>query len=181
MKKIVTTAFILSLTACASLSQDQCMNADWYQLGRSDGEKGYSSTRLSKHRKACAKHGLSPDTSDYSNGRKKGLLYYCTADNGLSEGLKGKSYRRVCPLNLEKKFLAQYEVGKGIYNLEKEIKEHRRKISSIERNIKADKKKSKLSKAEITDYKHDMEILEVRIEEKQKRLYHMKGQAGVSL
>ena len=54
-----------SFFSCATLNKDECLTADWYQIGYEDGAKGYPLSRIGKHRKACAKHGVTPDMPPY--------------------------------------------------------------------------------------------------------------------
>ncbi len=60
------------LAACTSMSAEECQMADWYTVGYEDGARGYSTTAISRHRKACAKHGVSPKFDRYTAGHAKG-------------------------------------------------------------------------------------------------------------
>ena len=50
-----------SLSGCATMSGDECMTSDWSAIGYEDGANVHTTERLAKHRKACAKHGVTPD------------------------------------------------------------------------------------------------------------------------
>ena len=56
----------LVLSACASISEEECLSADWYSLGVEDGSKGYPLSRIGNYRKDCAEVGVAPDAVLYS-------------------------------------------------------------------------------------------------------------------
>ena len=157
------------------------MSGNWSDIGYKDGRSGDDSSKLSEHRKACSEYHITPDPTQYNEGRQRGLLVYCTADNALQEGLSGNYYQGVCPGDSEPDFLNKYQQGQAIYNLQQEIRKHEDRILTINTTLEYDKKKPKLSASKIKKYEQEIIELDVRIEEKQKRLYYMKGQAGVPL
>lgn len=177
LKHTLIIAATLSLSACASLSKEECLNADWYQIGYQDGTRGNTSGRFNSHVEACAEYAVRPERRPYSQGREQGLLQYCQADNGLQEGLNGRGYANVCPSHLADAFLDKYRQGKRIYELEQEINALERDISSMEYKLK--KKADKLSDHDKKEYPIKIRELKVRIDEKNKQLYYLKGQAGV--
>lgn len=56
-------ALVVLVSSCASLSKDECVNADWRLIGYEDGSNGAGRVRIGQHRKACADHGVVPKTS----------------------------------------------------------------------------------------------------------------------
>ena len=74
---------VLALSSCATLDKDECMTADWYSIGFEDGSKGRAENYLAEHRKACAKHGVTPDFNQYSQGHNRGTDSFCTPDRAL--------------------------------------------------------------------------------------------------
>lgn len=126
----------------------------WEQLGRTDGRQGYPSSRLYEHNKACAEYGIAIDERPYQQGRERGLLDYCTADNGFREGRKGARYHNVCPARLEPAFLDRYRDGHLLYDAESEISTTESRIDQIERkldNDKLDKKERRRLNRELRD------------------------------
>ena len=73
---IGTALSALVMSGCASMSGDECMATDWSAVGFEDGARGYTTERFAKHRKACAKHGITADFNAYQNGREQGLVEY---------------------------------------------------------------------------------------------------------
>ena len=130
-------AFSLALLAgCASLDKDECRTADWRAIGLEDGVKGRTLDRLGDHRKACAKHGVTPDTDRYIAGRTEGLATYCTPDNGYRVGRTGESYHGVCPELSAPAFVAAYNRGHELYALHSRLSSVEREIASIKESLK---------------------------------------------
>lgn len=125
-------------TGCTTLSEGECYTADWYELGRIDGQRGFERARLYQHQKACVEYGIRPDATAYYRGRQLGLATYCTPRNGYEEGRGGHSYRNVCPAEYESRFLVAYRDGQAVHEVEKDLKAVERDIDRSER-IVADK------------------------------------------
>ncbi|MDD2868774.1 DUF2799 domain-containing protein [Neomegalonema sp.] len=99
------------LTACATLSPEECRVVDWSEQGFRDGSAGASESRLNAHAEACARAGILPDAPAWSAGRAEGLRLYCVAEVGYREGLSERPYARVCSGPAEAEFLAGYRAG----------------------------------------------------------------------
>ncbi len=125
----------LSLSGCASMSGDECMTSDWLAIGYEDGSRGYTTDHMSKHRKACAKHGVTPDFAAYQSGRDQGLIEYCQPSRGFSVGSNGGSYQGVCHVNLEADFLDAYNTGNHLYQLRSDVNRANSAIHSNEREL----------------------------------------------
>lgn len=138
MKKLLAVWPLLAvvLSGCATLNKNECLTADWYQIGYEDGARGYADTRIASHREACAKHGITPVFRDYQDGYEEGVIRFCTASNGFVQGKRGYNYGGICPSGLEASFLDGYEAGKQIYSVTSKISslnsEQRRNENSIE-------------------------------------------------
>ena len=130
-------AFSVALAAgCASMDKDECRTADWRAIGLEDGAAGRALERLGDHRKACAKHGVTPDTDRYIAGRTEGLTTYCTPDNGYRVGRAGEAYRGVCPELSTPAFVAAYNRGRELYTLHSRLAAVDREIGSIKESLK---------------------------------------------
>lgn len=125
----------LLLQGCATLSEDECLAADWWIIGYKDGSEGETFAILAEHQEACAEYGVTPDRNAYMEGYQSGrqdfLRRYCTRFNGYTVGRDGGSYRGICPDSMEESFLAGFHRGKEVRGIEMEvwgIKRERRKI-----------------------------------------------------
>ncbi|OFZ11390.1 MAG: hypothetical protein A2Z20_07645 [Bdellovibrionales bacterium RBG_16_40_8] len=65
----------------------------------------------------------------------EGILAYCQPENGEPAGASGKSYKKVCPRNLETRFLQEFNKGRKKY-LSAEIDASERQIGDIEQEIR---------------------------------------------
>jgi len=115
-------AFLLLLIAsglsgCATMSGDECLTSDWHAIGFEDGSRGYDANRLGNHRKACAKHGVTPDFASYQAGHDEGLGRYCQPSRGFNVGSAGGSYNGVCATHREREFVDAYNSGYHLYQL----------------------------------------------------------------
>ncbi|WP_322995089.1 DUF2799 domain-containing protein [Castellaniella sp.] len=131
---------ILILSGCASMSEQECLTADWYDQGYRDGRRGYPVARVIDHQKACADVGVRPDIERYRAGNSQGVLEYCTPDNAFTVGRAGQSYRNACPAHLEGKFLPAYHQGKRIYEAQRQVDNLNSESSRLQRKLEKEKK-----------------------------------------
>ncbi len=117
---ILVLAFI-GLYGCASMSAEECLTADWYTIGYEDGIHGLSTSNISNRRKACAKHGVSPDLEQYTAGHAKGVPLFCVAGNGFSRGSRGSQYPAICPASAFPEFDKAYNIGLRAHKIQLRI------------------------------------------------------------
>lgn len=111
-KAIIAILAMLAMVAgCASVSKEDCLLTDWYEVGRLDGRQGKARTAFQGRAKACLEHGITADRQAYYKGHDRGMQYYCTEQKGFELGQQGLAYRSVCPLQLEANFRAGYDKG----------------------------------------------------------------------
>ena len=106
---------VLALSSCATLDKDECMTADWYSIGFEDGSKGRAENYLSKHRKACAKHGVTPDFNQYSQGHNRGTDSFCTPDRALRMAADGSQFPQGCATDTYEAFAVAFGQGEQVY------------------------------------------------------------------
>jgi hypothetical protein len=132
---IYVVLLVVSLSGCASMSSEECVNSDWTAVGYEDGARGYTSEQFGNRRKACAKHGVTADFPAYQDGREQGLVDYCQPGRGYSAGESGARYNGVCPAHLEDGFMDGYSVGRQLYNLRANVNGAASRISSKESEL----------------------------------------------
>ncbi len=120
----------VALSGCAGMSSEECLATDWSAIGYEDGSRGYTSDHFSKHRKACAKHGVTADFSDYQAGRTQGLNEYCQPGRGFNVGVNGGQYYGVCNAAQEGAFLDAYNTGHHLYTLRSAVSHANSSINS---------------------------------------------------
>jgi hypothetical protein len=106
------------LTGCAGMSEQACLSTDWRTVGFEDGVVGRSPATISRYRQSCADYGVTPDLAEYRAGHDEGVRTFCRAGNGFEVGRSGGNYAGVCPADLEPSFLAAYNEGRQLYELE---------------------------------------------------------------
>lgn len=122
---------VVLLSGCATLDKSECIQADWVSIGYEDGARGYKTSHIGRHRKACAKYGITPDFDQYESGRRQGLLEWCTPRNGYRLGTQGKLYNGVCPPALAPDFMAAISQGRALRDYENEIKEQTNRLKKL--------------------------------------------------
>ena len=106
---------ILLLAGCATVSKEDCLVTDWFEVGRIDGMQGRPRTAFQNRAKPCLEQGVNADRQAYYQGHDEGLKYYCTQEKGFALGTKGLPYNSNCPLELEKDFRTGYQHGIELY------------------------------------------------------------------
>lgn len=129
-------ALAACLSGCASgLSKEECDTIDWRTIGYEDGIKGWSQTRVSTHRKACAKHGVALELDAYRQGWNEGVERYCQPGNGYRQGRSGGQYQGVCPQRLEPGFMQAYRSGRELYVVENDVQQLSRTLNTKRRHV----------------------------------------------
>ena len=125
---------LATLSGCASISREDCLEGDWAAIGVRDGAAGRESeAQFARHVTACAKVDVTPERSLWDQGYARGLVTYCTPQTGLREGEAGRRYRDVCPVATEARFLQGYELGLSAHRQRAWIEELGREIAQLQR------------------------------------------------
>lgn len=135
--KVIVLVIMLAgvMSGCATLNENECVTADWYQIGFSDGVKGVPESYLEKHRKACSKHGVRTDMSEWLTGRQEGLRRYCTPEKGYEEGLVNKKYHGVCTGRTGREFEQAYQRGNELYQQRQLVAQLESDLKGVEQNL----------------------------------------------
>lgn len=122
---------LILLSGCASMSPEQCRQADWRQIGYADAIKGLPGSQINEHASACAEVGVRPNLDAYLQGRQQGLQTYCQPENGFQAGRRGNgNLGAECPAQLRYGFLQQYDFGRQIRALESDLSSRRSDLDS---------------------------------------------------
>ena len=121
-----------------TLSEDQCRNADWQEIGRQDGTNGRTPDFIEQHAKACNQYGIAPVRAEWEKGRQQGLPLYCRPARAWEEGADGRRLSPVCPkeqlAELERanfRGLTYHRIGQDIAEAEREISRINAEIASL--------------------------------------------------
>jgi hypothetical protein len=132
------------LAGCSGMSQQACVTADWRTVGFEDGTAGRSEGSIGRYRQQCSEHGVAPDLESYRAGHAEGVKIYCRESNGFAVGHSGAAYQGVCPAELEPDFLAEYNSGRRLHELESALR-------SVESRIAGNYRAQEGIKQELTD------------------------------
>lgn len=130
-------AFLLS--ACQTMSAEECKVADWRALGFSDGAGG--NYRFNDRQEDCARRGFASDLDAYRVGNAEGIRQYCTPFNGFRRGLGGASYNGFCPPDLHEGFMVAHADGYRAYQANyalQQAESERNRLEGQRNNIDGD-------------------------------------------
>lgn len=171
---------LLALTlcsGCAVMSESECLNANWREVGRNDGLEGKRAEEFVRYQDACLQYGVKPDGDAYSRGREDGLTIYCTPDSGYWEGRNGRGYRQVCPASSARDFLEAYRAGQGVLkaidmarSIEADIDSAKDRIGNLEDEIE---------RLESPDASNNGELPEGTVEERRREIDELEGELRV--
>jgi hypothetical protein len=152
-------AAIWLLAGCSGMSEQACATADWRTVGFEDGTAGRSEGSIGRYRQQCSEHGVSPDLESYRAGHAEGVQIYCKESNGFAVGHSGAGYQGVCPADLEPDFLAEYNSGRRLHDLESAL-------SGIDSRIASNYRTQEGIKQELTDIGVSMIATETTAEQR---------------
>jgi len=133
---------LLALGGCATMDRNECLSANWRQIGYTDGARGLPSRHIEKHAKACAEHQVQVNLDEYLAGRRQGLLAYCTPDNGFVIGRSGeRDIATDCPDHLRHAFMEQYNRGMIVHAIESELESAREHVAQQHRRLRQNEKR----------------------------------------
>ena len=137
LKNTYLVLLLAALSGCATMSKEECQQADWFLKGVDDATQGYPLDRVIEHGKACARINITPDMRAYRQGHEKGARIYCVTNKGYSEGRSGAVYNGICPQDLEGNFLRAYRDGQELFRIEENIKRLSAEISDSRYTIES--------------------------------------------
>ena len=137
MRYVLFTILLFAIAGCSGKAEErkaqleaQCLTADWRAIGYEDGAKGWKTDRISKHRKACAEFGVTPDFDAYMGGHGEGIAYYCQPRTGYNAGVKGRRYNGGCPPAQEAAYQAANADGYGLWERERAVSDTAGRLGS---------------------------------------------------
>ena len=124
------------------MNADECAANDWFAMGHEDGSRGYTSDRFGNYRRACTKHGVTPDFQAYQSGRDQGLVEFCQPGRGYNLGVNGGQYRGVCSVEMEASFLEAYRAGRKLHTLRANVSNANSQIYNREHELEVAEKRA---------------------------------------
>ena len=159
-----------ALASCATLNEEECQTANWYELGQRDGASGQPSNYIDNHRRACAEHKLPVDETQWSVGWQQGIRAFCTPENGLLHGREGRYYANSCPPELKPGFDGAYTVAKALYDARQSRDRLTRELADLEASLR---KATKPDEMQLLRDQIDRKRTDIRVAER--RLWDAEG------
>lgn len=178
-QRLTILGSIYLLSACATLTKQECMVGDWQAIGYNDGVAGYYSDRLASHAKACAKTSVTPDYQLWERGRQLGLKQYCTVTSAYNVGRRGRKLNNVCPITLASSLQVANQKGLDYYTLDNQLDKDRRLLETAEEEFK------KLKNGEMLDFETEKEArarllsLPIELRDIEHRIYNTQKQLAL--
>ena len=167
---IVGSIYLLS--ACATLSKQECIVGDWQTIGYNDGVAGYAADRLASHTKACAKVSATPNYQLWERGRQLGLKQYCTVTSAYNVGRRGQKLNNVCPIALANSLQVASQKGLDYYTLDNQLGKDKRLLETAEQEFK------QLKNGDMLDFETEKEArarllsLPIELRDIERRIYN---------
>jgi hypothetical protein len=115
-------ALLCTLGGCASLSKNECLAANWEDIGIRDGANGRPEEYLIQHSTACAKVNVAPDRGAWLHGRERGLERFCVPHRAYQIGEHGGGFDSgICRNFDQDRLQVAYEKGREVNRLGAEL------------------------------------------------------------
>ncbi len=110
-------ASIFLLSGCATTDKQSaldCNLGDWNAFGKAAAESGREVRIIDKYKNGCENFDESA-LDDYLDGYSRGLITFCTYDQGYEHGLNSVPPSEICPYEIQEHYVRGYNDGHRIY------------------------------------------------------------------
>jgi hypothetical protein len=145
------SCLVLILSACSSMSKEQCESADWKAYGYTDGAKGKATTHFNSYAQACGDHGVKSDFERYLLGHKQGVIVFCSIENGYQAGTENYRYQGICKTHNESAFLKGLAKGKKLYQARQEVRKEQSEVARLRKAIDEQSRQQEINEELIVD------------------------------
>jgi hypothetical protein len=113
MKKILFfTALSGSLIACGgNVKSLQCSGLNWNEQGYKNAQSGKSPREFNQYRDSCGDRLEKGAVDAYLDGYTRGIMEFCTYENGYAAGLNSQPLDNVCPVELRASYAKGHSAG----------------------------------------------------------------------
>jgi len=128
IQKLLLLLTLSQLGACAVISKEQCLNADWQKIGYNVGKNGNldKSTAFEKRKRACEKHNASANWQQFERGHSDGIVAFCQLNNAVELGINGSTNainNNICSERDYPGFQNAFKAGYKLYVLNSRVDE----------------------------------------------------------
>jgi hypothetical protein len=139
LSRLLLAAALPLFAGCATLSESDCGQGDWFGIGEADARAGHTPDRLARHDEACTRYGVRPDPRGYQAGFAQGLVAFCVPAEAFSLGRRGGSYYRQCGPEIERDFLPAYALGSDVHAIDQDLIRIEIEIDHLRDEVKDEK------------------------------------------
>jgi hypothetical protein len=184
MRTISNVLLILAfsqLTACAVMSKQECLGADWQQVGYQVGVNGNTdiSEQFNRRQQTCIKYGTKAGWQKFRDGHADGLVQFCQLSNALELGIKGVSRAiddQACAERDYPGFREAFNIGYQLHILEGRVLASNSAISNLTnsryRYQQSNREIRQILRQDDID-KRERRRLRYRLQENRDHLYHI--------
>lgn len=135
--RLLLSLAVLALAAgCASMTEEQCRDANWLALGHADARKGEMPDFGAERLQSCTEKGVAGNIGEWRRGWEQGRREVCVPGNAVAWAQRDGDYKPgFCPPELEPAFLSLYQPARERYRFEKRIRDLERQINDRSRQI----------------------------------------------
>lgn len=128
MREVFAVAMLgFILTGCGGNTKTlSCADSDWDQVGYDTAMAGKSVRTFEEYKKQCGESLETVAKQQYLDGYTRGVIEYCTFDNGFKLGSNNIQMPEVCPYEHRKNFVEGYNAGQF------ELAEKKRRLDELE-------------------------------------------------
>ena len=174
IRLLAAGAVLVVLTGCASLSKNECLSANWEDIGVRDGANGQPEEYLIRHSTACAKVNVAPDRGAWLHGRERGLERYCVPQRMYNIGEYNGSFDvGICRNFDQDRLVDAYEKGREVHRRADTLSE----IDAEARGIRTTLEKKDLEQKERERLAYRLGQLEYERVDAERALEHARRRA----
>lgn len=112
MYKLIATLCLMLLVGCGgNVKSVTCTGIDWNDLGYTTATNGKSVRTFDAYRDQCGSNLEENAMDSYLEGYTKGVIEYCTFDNGHLLGSQNRAIGSSCPIEVRSIFEKGYAQG----------------------------------------------------------------------
>ncbi len=158
--KLLFLLVLFQLSACAVMNKQQCLNADWRQVGFDVAaiENMEKTDAFESRKRACAKHNTTANWKQFEAGYVDGIVEFCQLNNVVNAGVKGKTNvikNNLCPEKYYPGFQDAFNTGYKLHILNTRVSQSNTDISHAYNQIGHYKNRIKTIRHQLNSNKLD--------------------------
>ena len=132
MYKLIASLCLILLAGCGgNVKPVACTGIDWTDLGYTTATSGKSVRTFDAYRDQCGSNLEETAMDSYLEGYTKGVIEYCTYENGHLLGSQNKPIEGSCPIEVRSAFDNGY--AQGLREFKEKLTDLRRESDENER------------------------------------------------